>query len=150
MVFSQRTGRNATLFQSTKNESKNCLENNRPISLFPIFSKIFGRLNSNALFNFFVQSQLFTDCQPSFIPRGSSVSQLLSTTKEIHKSFDCNSAEDVRGVFLNISKTFEKVWLEGRIFKLKTYGVEGKLMMLLKIYLKNREQRVVLNVVSFS
>ena len=150
MVFSQRTGRNATLFQSTKNESKNCLENYRPINLFPIFSKIFGRLNSNALFNFFVQSQLFTDCQPGFIPRGSSVSQLLSTTKEIHKSFDSNSAEDVRGVFLNISKTFEKVWLEGRIFKLKTYGVEGKLMMLLKIYLKNREQRVVLNVVSFS
>ena len=30
-------------------------------------------------------------------------------------------------------------------FKLKSYGVEGKLLLLLKNYLENREQRVVLN-----
>ena len=48
-------------------------------------------------------------------------------------------------MFLDISKAFDKVWHEGLIFKLKTYGVEGKLIMLLENYLKNRNQRVVLN-----
>ena len=132
------------LFQSTK-KSKNCLQHCRLISLLPAFSKIFERLIFNTLFNFFVQNQLFTDCQSGFIPRNSCVLQLLSIAQEIHKSFNCNPPEDVRGVFLDISKAFDKVWHEGLIFKLKTYDVEGKLIMLLENYLKNQNQRVVLN-----
>ena len=51
----------------------------------------------------------------------------------------------MRGVFLDISKAFDKVWYDGLIFKLKSYGVESELLSLLKNYLQNREQRVVLN-----
>ena len=52
---------------------------------------------------------------------------------------------DVRGIFLDISKAFDKVWHEGLLYKLKTYGIDGQLLSLLENYLKNREQRVVLN-----
>ena len=51
----------------------------------------------------------------------------------------------MRGVFLGISKAFNKVWHDGLIFKLKFYGVEGELLSLLKNYLQSRKQRVVLN-----
>ena len=51
----------------------------------------------------------------------------------------------MRGIFLDISKAFDKVWHDGLLFKLKTYGVEGDLLLLLKNYLKNRKQRVALN-----
>ena len=61
---------------------------------------------------------------------------VLSIAQEIHKLFDCHPPEDVRGVFLDISKAFDKVWHEGLIFELKTNGVEGKLIMLLENYLK--------------
>ena len=88
---------------------------------------------------------MFADCQSGFILGDSCISQLLSITQEIHKSFDCNPPEHIRGVFLDISKAFDKVWHERIIFKSKTYGVEGKLVMLLETYLKNRNQRVVLN-----
>ena len=88
---------------------------------------------------------MFTDCQSGFIPVDSCISQLLSITQEVQKSFDCDPPEDERGVFLDISKAFDKVWHEGLIFKLKTYGVEGKLIMLVEYYLKNRNQRLVLN-----
>ena len=44
-----------------------------------------------------------------------------------------------------MSKAFDKVWNDGIIFKLKAYGVESELFSLLKNYLENREQRVVLN-----
>ena len=44
------------------------------------------------------------------------------------------------GVFLDISKTFDKIWHKGLLFKLKSYGVEGELLSLLECYLSNREQ----------
>ena len=75
---------------------------------------------------------MFTNCKSGFIHGDSCVSQLLSITLEIHRSFDCKPPEDVRRIFLNISKAFDKGWHEGLIFKLKTYGVEGKLIMVLK------------------
>ena len=75
----------------------------------------------------------------------SCVLQLLSITHEMYKSFDYHPPTDVRGTFLDISKAFDKVWHEGLIFKLKTYGVEGNLLKLLENYLTDRQQRVVLN-----
>ena len=60
-------------------------------------------------------------------------------------AFDNNPADDVRGVFLDISKAFDKVWHIGLLFKLKAYGVDGELLSLLENYLENRKQRVVLN-----
>ena len=38
-----------------------------------------------------------------------------------------------------------EVWHEGLIFKLKQNGISGKLFNLIKDFLKNRKQRVVLN-----
>ena len=92
----------------------------------------------------------FLFCHSGFIAGDSCLSQLLSISQEIHKSFDCSLPEDVRGVFLDIIKAFDKVWHEGLIFKLKAYDVEGKLIMLWENYLKNRKQRVILNCVSSS
>ena len=51
----------------------------------------------------------------------------------------------MRGVFLDISKAFDKVWHIGLLFKLKAYSVDGELLLLLKNYLENRKQRVALN-----
>ena len=48
-------------------------------------------------------------------------------------------------MFLDISKTFDKVWHEGLILKLSRNGISGNLLHLLKIFLKSRKQRVVLN-----
>ena len=128
-----------------KKESKNVIKIYRPISLLPIFSKVFEGLVFNALFNFFLQIKLFTPCQSGFIPDDSCVSQLQLITHEIYKNFDCHPPTDMRGTFLDISKAFDKVWHEGLIYKLKTYGIDGKLLKLLENYLTDRQQRVVLN-----
>ena len=70
--------------------------------------------------------------QSGFLPGDSSIAQLLSIIHEIQKAFDNNPTVDVRGVFLDISKVFDKVWHDGLIFKLKSYSVEGELLSLLK------------------
>ena len=52
---------------------------------------------------------------------------------------------ETRGVFLDISKAFDKVWHEGLLFKLKCYGVESSFYNILENYLHDRKQRVVLS-----
>ena len=128
-----------------KKEDKTLIKNYRPISLLPIFGKIFERVIYNSIFNYFVSNKLFTPSQSGFLPGDSCIAQLLSIIHEIQMAFDENPAVDVRGIFLDISKAFDKVWHEGLLYKLKTYGIEGQLLSLLKNYLENREQRVVLN-----
>ena len=51
----------------------------------------------------------------------------------------------MRGVFLDISKAFDKVWHKGIIFNLKENGISGKLLSVLSDFLKYRKQRVTLN-----
>ena len=51
----------------------------------------------------------------------------------------------MRANFLDISKAFDKVWHEGLLFKLEHVGISGNLLSLLKSFLNNRFQRVVLN-----
>ena len=44
-----------------------------------------------------------------------------------------------------MSKAFDKVWHEGLIYKLKSFGISGNLLSLLSNFLSERFQRVVLN-----
>ena len=48
-------------------------------------------------------------------------------------------------MFLDISKVFHKVWHEGLLYKLKSFGISGDLLNLIKHYLTDRSQRVLLN-----
>ena len=95
------------------------------------------------MYSFFKTNKLINKNQSGFIPGDSTINQLLSITTEIYEAFE-NYAE-VRAVFLDMSKAFDKVWHEGLIFKLKQNGINGNLLRLLENYLSNRKQRVVLN-----
>ena len=108
-------------------------------------AKYLKRVIYNSLFSNFLSKKLFILSQSGFLLRDSCIAQLLSIIHEIQTAFDENPTVDVRGDFLNISKAFDKVWHDSFIFKLKLYNVEGELLLLLKNYLHNREQRVVLN-----
>ena len=117
----------ANIIPVHKKKEKHIVKNYRPISLLPIFAKIFERLSFNSLFAHFHDNDLFTKCQSGFMPGDSYISQLLSIVHEIQSSFDCNSLVDTRAIFLVISKAFDKVWHQGLLFKLKLYSVEGSL-----------------------
>ena len=51
----------------------------------------------------------------------------------------------MRGTYLDISKAFDKIWSDGLILKLQTSGIDSNLLKLLKNYLKDQQQRVILN-----
>ena len=95
------------------------------------------------MFTKFIENNLISENQAGFKPGDSCVNQLLAITHEIFSSFDDNY--EVRGVFLDISKAFDKVWHEGIIHKLKRNGISGNLLSLLTDFLRNRKQRVIRN-----
>ena len=49
------------------------------------------------------------------------------------------------GCFLILIKAFDKVWLDGLIFKLRQNGISGYIINILQDFLRNRKQRVLLN-----
>ena len=126
-----------------KKGDKQILKNYRPISLLPIAFKIFERLLYDKMFEFFIANNLISKSQSGFRPGGSCINQLLSITHEIYQSFDDNL--EVRAVFSDISKAFDKVWHKGLIFKLKENGISDKILNIITNFLSSRKQRVVLN-----
>ena len=92
---------------------------------------------------FFLTNNLLVPNQSGFKPGDSCMNQLLSITHEIYSSFD--DRFEVRSVFLDISKAFNKVWHEGIKFKLQQNGVSDGLLNILSDFIRNREQRVTLN-----
>ena len=115
----------------------------RPISLLPICSKIFEKILFDSMYAFLNENNLLSPNQSGFRPGDSTINQLLAITTEIYTAFE--NYEETRAVFLDISKAFDKVWHEGLVFKLKSNGINGKLLNLIQNFLVNRQQRVLLN-----
>ena len=63
----------------------------------------------------------------------------------MYHAFNCNPSLEVRGIFSDLPKAFDKAWHQGLLFKLESFGIRGKLLNLLEDYLSNRFQRLVLN-----
>ena len=59
----------------------------------------------------------------------------------------CNALDagkEIRVVFCDISKAFDRVWHRGLLCKLKAAGVTGTALKWFRAYLSNRKQTVVL------
>ena len=73
----------------------------------------------------------------------SCINQLISITHNILNSLD--EGLEVRGAYLDISETFDKVWHTGLIYKLQHNSCSGELLNILIDFLNNWKQRIVLN-----
>ena len=108
----------------TKGDIQN-IKNYRPVSLLPICSKIFERIIYDDMLKYFLDNNVISSKQSVFRPSDSCINQILSITHDIFTSFD--NGLEVRGLFLDISKAFDKVWHDGLIYKLKQNGIKDKL-----------------------
>jgi hypothetical protein len=103
-----------------KNSLTDC-GNYRPISLLPCISKVFEKLIFNHVYSFWKEHNVISAKQSGFTPGDSTVNQLTSLSDAIYRAFE--NGTEVRAVFLDLSKAFDKVWHKGLIYKLKRAGI---------------------------
>ena len=70
--------------------------------------------------------------------------QLISITHMIYSSLNHTNSQ-VRGIFLDMSKAFDKIWHKGFLHKIGTFGISNNVFYILQSFLSNRFQRVSLN-----
>ena len=88
--------------------------------------KAFEKGKFKQLHNFLLNNEIITPIQSGFTRGNSTVNQLV----DIYNTF-CQALDDgkeVRAVFCDIRKTFDRVWHRGLIAKLHLYGMRGSLL----------------------
>ena len=121
-----------------KKDDPQIMSNYRPVSVIPIFSKIFEKIIYCRLYDFLVSMNVIYNNQFGFRKNHStshavnySVSKLLG---EIEKR------QHVIGIFIDLSKAFDTIHHQKLLVKLEHYGIRDKCHDLLRSYLTNRTQ----------
>ena len=114
------------------------LDNYRPVSIIPIFAKIFEKVIYSRLYSFLTAMNVIYDKQFGFRKNH-------STTHAINYSIDkilgeIEAKNHVIGIFVDLSKAFDTIDHQKLLTKLEHYGIRGICDDLLKSYLSNRKQ----------
>ncbi len=117
------------------------VSNYRPISLLSVVNKTFERIIFKHIYHFVTDNHILNNYQSGFQHGRSTVTQLVEIYHEFCKAVD--SGKEIRVVFLDIAKAFDRVWHKGLIHKLYMCGIDGRLLVWLQNYISNRYQRVV-------
>ena len=125
-----------------KKDDPSDVSNYRPISLLNTIGKVFEKIVHKHVFNFFRDNNILTSLQSGFVPGDSTVNQLVDLYNTFCKALD--DGKEVRAIFCDISKAFDRVWHRGLLYKLRRAGITGSLLSWFSNYLQDRKQRVVL------
>ena len=126
-----------------KSGPTDCLDNFRPISVLPIFSKVFEKLTLRRMEGFLSQHNILSDCQFGFRHgRGTTqaVVKLLSYILPAYHEKKYSAC-----FFLDLRKAFDTIDHKILMQKIQHYGFRGQCCAYLKSYYNSRKQVVYLN-----
>lgn len=123
-----------------KGGSFNDLNNYRPISVLPLFSKVLELILRLRLTKFLDEKRALVDNQFGFRKNKSTEEALLSVKEEIIDNFE-NRLYTV-GVFLDFKKAFDSIKHLILFQKLPLYGIRGVTLELINSYFSDRFQFV--------
>ena len=90
-----------------------------------------------------VTNQLLTPLQSGFREGDSTTNQLLHTYHTICEAGD--KGKEIRAVFCDISKAFDRFWHKGLLYKLRCMACSNCIVNWFASYLSKRRQRVAIN-----
>jgi hypothetical protein len=131
-----------------KKGAKDKLTNYRPISLLIAFSKIFEKVIYKRLDNHIISNNILVKEQYGFRSNATTEKASYQLTNNILKALDNKYL--VGGIFCDLTKAFDCVDYDILLEKLEYYGIKGSAHNLIKSYLKDRYQRVIIRNKSFN
>ena len=130
-----KTGKITPVF---KKGNPQIFDNYRPISLLPIFGKIFEKIIYSRLYSFFISQMVIYEKQFGFRTNHSTSHAVNYSVHKILKNLE--EKNHVIGIFIDLSKAFDTIDHEKLLVKLEHYGIRGNSYNLIKSYLLNRIQ----------
>ena len=121
-----------------KKGDSDVFDNYRPISMLPIFGKIFEKLIYSRLYSFLISKNVIYDKQFGFRKNHSTAHAVNYSVNKILSELE--KSNHVIGIFLDLSKAFDTISHDKLLIKLEHYGIRGQCFNLLKSYLTNRKQ----------
>ncbi|GBN04688.1 RNA-directed DNA polymerase from mobile element jockey [Araneus ventricosus] len=111
-----------------------------PISLLPTLSKVTEHFILTQLNEHLNNNNILIPYQFGFKPKLSTTNQLLRAVEYITSGFE--NRFSTGAVFLDIQKAFDRVWINGLIYKLISHKIPIFLIKLITTFLANRQLKV--------
>ena len=88
----------------------------------------------NSIFNFVDTRNMISVHQSRFCPCDSCVHQLILIVHDIYNASDVNPSLEVREVFLDIFKAFDRVWHKSLLYKVTCMGINENFLKLVGFF----------------
>ena len=126
-----------------KSGNRGDINNYRPISVLPAFSKIIEKVIATRLINYLENNKLLSEQQHGFRANRSTESAVLQFVSNVYKLLE--QKLNVAGVFIDLSKAFDTLDHKILLNKMQHLGIRGLPLKLFQSYLSNRAQAVLCN-----
>ena len=129
-----------------KKGDSSLLQNCRPISVLPSFSKIFEKVMVVRLTNYLTKHSILSPSQYGFRSQLSTELAVFHLCQNIYNALDSKMFQLT--VFCDLTKAFDTISHNILLYKLSVYGIRGNAHSWFKSYLSNRKQYTSFNNVS--
>ena len=141
------TWRQSNIAAIHKKSSKTLASNYRPVAMECLFVKVGEKIVKNHLIQYVSQHQLLHRSQHGFVPKKSTLTNLIEYWDIVTKALD--QGHSVSVIYTDYSKMFDRISHRLLLHKLsQRYGIAGALLNWISDWLTNRTQKVVINGVS--
>jgi len=115
--------------------------NYRPVSLTSVVVKLFESVIRDVIMEHLLHNHLISNQQHGFITKRSCMTQLLSVMDDWTNALEDGYSVDV--LYLDYRKAIDSVPHGRLVIKLRAYGIQGKLLSWIELYLSDQQQQVV-------
>jgi len=126
-----------------KKGSKDIIANYRPVSVLPVFSKIYERLVYNRIMKFIEKHNILHKHQFGFRKNHSTCLAINTLIDQFHNSIE--NGDFMLGLFMDLTHAFDTISYDILFSKLHHYGIRGIALEWIRDYLNNRIQFVRIN-----